>query len=81
MTDIAKDSPQIMSRGLRFPWARHQGVMTAVVVLVGLLAINNLMSRGGMSYFEFSFLSLGGATLAIAAAGQTLVILTGGFVL
>ena len=79
MTDIAKDSPQIMSRGLRFPWARHQGVMTAVVVLVGLLAINNLMSRGGMSYFEFSFLSLGGATLAIAAAGQTLVILTGGF--
>lgn len=79
MTDIAKDSPQIMSRGFRFPWARHQGVMVAVVVLIGLLAINNLMSRGGMSYFEFSFLSLGGATLAIAAAGQTLVILTGGF--
>ena len=37
------------------------------------------MSRGRFSYFELSFLSLGGATLAMAAVGQTLVILTGGF--
>jgi ribose transport system permease protein len=37
------------------------------------------MSPGGMSYFEVSYMARDGATLAIAAAGQTLVILTGGF--
>jgi len=62
-----------------FRLGRYQGVVIALAVFAALMLVNNFMSRGGMSYFELSFLSLGGATLAIAAAGQTLVILTGGF--
>jgi ribose transport system permease protein len=57
----------------------HRGLLVAAAVLVALLVLNDAMSPGPMSYFEVSFLSSGGATLAIAAAGQTLVILTGGF--
>ena len=50
-----------------------------MIVFALLLLINTVMSPTPMSYFEVSSLSLGGATLAIAAAGQTLVILSGGF--
>ncbi|WP_374306566.1 ABC transporter permease [Dongia sp.] len=62
-----------------FRLGRYRGLIIALIVFSLLLLLNNLMSPGPMSYFEFSFMSTGGATLAIAAAGQTLVILTGGF--
>jgi ribose transport system permease protein len=65
------------SRSLRL--GRHRGVLVALGVFITLMTINALMSRGPMSYFEVSSLSTGGAPLAIAATGQTLVILTGGF--
>ncbi|WP_374653611.1 hypothetical protein [Dongia sp.] len=58
---------------------RFRGLIVALLVFIALLLLNDLMSPGPMSYFEFSFMSSGGATLAAAAAGQTLVILTGGF--
>jgi ribose transport system permease protein len=58
---------------------RHQGVLVALGVFILLLLINDWMSAGPMSYFEVSSLSTGGAPLAIAATGQTFVILTGGF--
>jgi ribose transport system permease protein len=66
-----------MRRGLRL--GRYRGLLVALAVFIALLLINDLMSPGPMSYFEFSFMSTGGAPLAIAATGQTLVILTGGF--
>jgi len=62
---------------LRF--TRVRGLLIAIAVFITLIVVNDLMSPGPMSYFEVSFLSSGGATLAIAAAGQTLVILSGGF--
>ena len=77
MTQVATDLAPKLRRPFRL--GRYQGVAIALAVFATLMLINNFMSRGGMSYFELSFLSLGGATLAIAAAGQTLVILTGGF--
>ncbi|GIX14574.1 MAG: ABC transporter permease [Paracoccaceae bacterium] len=57
----------------------HRGLIVAAAVLAALMILNDLMSPGPMSYFEVSFLSSGAATLAIAAAGQTLVVLSGGF--
>jgi ribose transport system permease protein len=39
----------------------------------------DVFTAGPLSYFELSFTSAGGATLALAAIGQTVVILTGGF--
>jgi ribose transport system permease protein len=58
---------------------RRRGLLTAVLVFIVLLAAVNLLSAAPMGYFDVSYMSAGGATLALAAIGQTLVILTGGF--
>ncbi|MBR8656969.1 ABC transporter permease, partial [Achromobacter sp. Marseille-Q0513] len=60
-------------------WSRHRGLVTAIAVFALLLATVAALGNGGLSYFDLSFLASGGATLAIAAMGATLVILTGGF--
>lgn len=78
MTSLSATTPPTRPRrGLRL--GRYQGVLVALGVFILLLLINDWMSVGPMSYFEVSSLSTGGAPLAIAATGQTLVILTGGF--
>ncbi len=64
---------------LRFRLGGYRGLLVAIGVFVALMVFNDLLTPGQISYFEVSFLSSGGATLAMAAAGQTLVILTGGF--
>jgi len=66
-------------RSLTLPLTRHRGLLVAVAVFLVLLAITDLTGAGGISYFQVSFLSSGGATLAIAAIGETLVVLIGGF--
>jgi ribose transport system permease protein len=76
MTSLSAAVPA-RSSSLRI--GRYRGVLVALGVFITLMAINAFMSRGPMSYFEVSSLSTGGAPLAIAATGQTLVILTGGF--
>lgn len=64
---------------LRMSLARHRGALIALAVFAALFLTVNAITPGSFSYFEFSFMSSGAATLALAAAGQTLVILTGGF--
>ena len=59
--------------------ARHRGLLIAVIVFAVMFAIVDAITAGPMSYFEVSFMSSGGATLALAAMGQTVVVLTGGF--
>jgi ribose transport system permease protein len=66
-------------RHFSLPLARHRGLLIALTVLIVLFGITDLVSAGSFSYFELSFLSSGGATLAIAAIGETLVVLSGGF--
>lgn len=58
---------------------RRRGLLTAVFVFIVLLVAVNLLSAAPMGYFDVSYMSAGGTTLALAAIGQTLVILTGGF--
>jgi ribose transport system permease protein len=77
MATARLERPQALSLGTRI--GRHRGLITALVVFAVLFWTVDLISAGPISYFEVSFLSSGGATLAIAAIGQTLVILTGGF--
>jgi ribose transport system permease protein len=48
-------------------------------VFLLFFAISIIFSGGSFDYFEASFMSSGGATLALAAMGQALVILVGGF--
>lgn len=66
-------------RGLDLRLDRFRGLATAIVVFAALLLVVDLISAGPLSYFDISFLSSGGATLALAAVGQTIVILSGGF--
>lgn len=58
---------------------RHSGALVAIAVFVALLSFVDFISPGPLSYFDVSFLSSGGATSALAAMGQTMVILSGGF--
>jgi ribose transport system permease protein len=58
---------------------RHRGVLIAIAVFVALFLFADFISPGPVTYFEVSYLSSGGATLAIAAVGETFVILSGGF--
>ena len=58
---------------------RHRGLIVSALVFAALFYAVAAISPFPLSYFEVSFLSSGGATLAMAAMGQTLVILSGGF--
>ncbi len=71
--------PAARRRGLDLRLDRFRGLATAIVVFAALLLVVDLISAGPLSYFDISFLSSGGATLALAAVGQTIVILSGGF--
>ena len=66
-------------RGLGLALARARPTLVAIGAFLVIFSILRVISPGPMSYFEFSFLAGGGATLAFAAMGETLVILTGGF--
>ena len=59
--------------------ARSRGLITAIVVFLALLLVVDAVNTAPLSYFDVSFLASGGASLAIAAFGETLVILVGGF--
>jgi ribose transport system permease protein len=58
---------------------RHNGLLFALVIFVALLVLQTAISPVSFSYFDFSSQTSGGAALALAAMGQTLVILSGGF--
>jgi ribose transport system permease protein len=75
---IAQTS-RVPSSRLGFSLARNRGLLIAIAVLVVLFALLNIVSPSAYSFFDFSYQSGGGATLALAAMGQTIVVLTGGF--
>lgn len=78
MSDVALRTEAAPARlGLSF--ARNRGLLMAILVFVLLFGVVNLVSPKPYSFFDFSYTSTGGGTLALAAIGETLVILTGGF--
>ena len=62
--------------GLR--WSRHRGALIAVAAFLVCLGLIRLVS-GSLNYYDISTIATGGATLATAAIGQTIVVLSGGF--
>ena len=58
---------------------RHRGLTVAVVVFGVIFLAVSALSKGPLSYFDLQFLSSGSATLALAAMGETIVVLVGGF--
>lgn len=77
MSDVSSSSSA--NNGLRRALAANRGALIAAVVFAILLFIVDWVGAGSLTYFDVSFLSSGGATSAIAAIGQTIVILSGGF--
>ncbi len=78
MSAISLDTSRAAPRS-RFRLARHRGPIIAVIAFMICLALVKGVSGGTLGYYELSTLSAGGTTLAIAAIGQTIVILSGGF--
>lgn len=58
---------------------RNSGPLTAFAVLAAMFLAVNAITPGPLTYFDISFQVSGGMPLALAAMGQTLVILSGGF--
>jgi len=58
---------------------RSRGLTAIIVIFVLALVLINVISPAPMSYFDVNSLANGGAPLALAAIGQTIVILSGGF--
>ena len=65
--------------GAGIVFARHRGLLTAIAVFLLLFALVNSIGAGRLTYFDIGFMASAAATLAIAAIGETIVILTGGF--
>lgn len=59
-------------------WARHRGTLIAIAAFLVCLGLIRLVS-GSLNYYDISTIATGGATLATAAIGQTVVVLSGGF--
>lgn len=57
---------------------RHRGILIAGAVFAALLTTVASIGPVRLSYYDLASIATSGATLAIAAIGQTLVILTGG---
>jgi ribose transport system permease protein len=72
-------APSTATPGLRVTLGRSRSLLTAAGVLLLLIAAVDLIGAKPLSYFDFTFLASGGATLALASVGETLIILTGGF--
>ncbi len=69
-------APYAMRKGMRF---LREINFSAPLFFLAIVTLNAIVSPYPMGYFDISFLASGGATLAIASVGQTLVILSGGF--
>jgi ribose transport system permease protein len=59
--------------------SRHRGLIAAVVVFSALIAFVEAITPKGLGYYDVSSLITSGAPLALAAVGQTFVIIVGGF--
>lgn len=61
-----------------FSWQRQRGAVIAIAVFALTLVVLQLITGQGISYFDVSSISSSAATLALAAVGETIVILAGG---
>ncbi len=75
---LAGPDAAVRPRTARLRLSRHRGGLIALAALLICLALIRLVS-GSLGYYEVSSMATGGATLAIAAFGQTIVVLSGGF--
>jgi len=78
MSDQTIRTPDLRPRD-QINWSRLGGPLTIGIIFVLLFTFLQVISPGSFSYFDFNSMANGGATLALAAIGQTIIILTRGF--
>ena len=61
-----------------FSWSRQRGTIIAIAVFAAAMLALQLITGQGIAYFDISSISASAATLALAALGETIVILAGG---
>lgn len=64
---------------IRFNFGKHRGLIAAALVFAALLAVLVVISPKGLGYYDLASLATNGAPLALAAIGQTIIIIAGGF--
>lgn len=64
---------------IRFNFGKHRGLIAAALVFAALLALLVVISPKGLGYYDLASLATNGAPLALAAIGQTIIIIAGGF--
>ncbi|MBO0664219.1 ABC transporter permease [Jiella sp. MQZ9-1] len=68
------------SRGPVQRWlARNRAPLVAALVFAALFGFVDWITPGALTYFDVAFQASGGTPLALAAMGQTLVVISGGF--
>ena len=76
----ATHQPAMTSLPRRRPnLSRWRGPVTAILIFLASFVLLQAISPGSFSYFDFNSLANGGATLALTAIGQTVIILSRGF--
>lgn len=58
---------------------RQRGLLIPMAAFLLVVVMLYALTPSGFSYFDFSFMSVGGATIALVAMGATIIILAGGF--
>jgi len=64
---------------IRFNFGKHRGLIAAALVFAAMLAVLVVISPKGLGYYDLASLATNGAPLALAAIGQTIIIIAGGF--
>lgn len=59
-------------------WRRQRGTIVSVLVFGAMLVVLQSITGQGIAYFDVASIGASAATLALAAVGETLVILAGG---
>ena len=59
-------------------WPRQRGAIVSMSVFAAMLIVLQLITGQGIAYFDVASITASAATLALAAVGETLVILAGG---
>ncbi len=75
----ARTARRVLRRRRRLRLGRHRGLIMAAIVFTVLFAVVAGVSATPLGYYDIAQMTQTGATLAIAAVGQTIVILSGGF--
>lgn len=78
MSETAKTSPVARSSFFFIP-PKSRGLVTIAVIFAFALFLVNAISPYPLSYFDINSLANAGAPLALAAIGQTIILLCGGF--